>query len=108
MPVCKSSNMLKVSGITVGRRKINMAVRAGQRHIYVRCVMYGSVMAGQTSRIRRASRIPASLLHMAGGALLFENGVSLAQSPARINSVVPPHKEPANPREHHPHVNQRQ
>jgi hypothetical protein len=76
---------------------LDMALGAGHFCVYVRRMVRGPVMAGKTRRIRRASRIPASLPHMAGGALFFENGVSLAQSTARINSVVPSQNVPANP-----------
>jgi hypothetical protein len=86
----------------------HMTLRARQLQIYVRCMMYRSVMTAQTRGIRRGRGKSPSLLHVARGALLFQNRMSPAQGAARINAVVMPQKMPSNPHQRDRWRNNRQ
>ena len=61
---------------------------AGELRARARRVMFWAVVACQASRIRGAGGEDSRLLHMARGAFLFQNSMSLTQSAPRINAVV--------------------
>jgi hypothetical protein len=65
-----------------------MAFRARQLGVPIRSMVRRSIMASQASGIRSARGKSTRLLHVAGCALLFQNAMSRAQPPARINPIV--------------------